>query len=434
MRFANVEVVAEYRIMSQTINLNDLVKRDKDNLLKGLSNNEYSLENLKTGKLIAHEGCHFIDHIATLSGMYMLQKVYNAINELEAFNNSPQEKVELVNIKSLLDYFNEWKQDKHTQVFKQVDSKFLKADYWKFNFKGAEINYIFDKKKKPILKLQFKMNNEVCAEVPFTIESLWETNAMFVELDYHLLTLLGIKDEGTNLVETSLYNNLYKKYLYTPELFTYSVAAHLTSSFANLGVADDAFKLSKILSDISLNLPFECYKSIKKTRGTLFNGLVNEFLEEIDELHPPVVFMALLENIMESEDFKVEKVLWNELGIDINSILKINNLPDKESLRIMIMKEMESIELATVRSEINQSHLFEFFKKTGIDIFSNIGFKGYYRSSSVLFINYACKVDNIVFQGMDEEAFYEEETQTYIRQEYFDESFRLMQQYSDLVD
>lgn len=427
INFANVETVASYNLMSQSINFKDLIKEHQNTALDIFNSLKFSMDSLDSIKLFAHEGCHYIDHISTLSGLKMLEKIYSAINEFEYFNSeldAGREKPTVDNIFAFLELFNQWKQQPHSQVFNKTKRRSnIKVKDWAFTFdRDSIVNLRGEKTNKPMLTVTFKESNIPYAKVPFTMESLWETNAMFAELDYHLLTLKSIEDEGQRLVETARFNNIYKEYLYDPELFLYSTAAHFTSAFAKLGLITDAFKLSKILSDISLNLPFKYYKTIKKTKGTLFRGLVNEFLEETTDMQPPIVFMALLENIVEDEDFNIENFLKSEI-IDIDLVLRINNLPLTTTLRQEIISEMKNTNLQV---DNIQSHLFQYFKDIGINLFKEIGLNGIYKDSSLIYIRLVCLSNNCVFQGWDEQALFEEESNVYKRQVLFDEYFKLM--------
>lgn len=426
IKFANVETIASYNLMSQTINFRDLIKEHQNLAFENVNNLNFSLDSIESIKLFAHEGCHFIDHISTLSGLKMLEKIYSAINEFEYFNSeldAGRERPSIDNIIAFLELFCEWKQQPHSKVFNKLKSSNINIKDWAFNFSGDKVlNIRGEETNKPILTVTFKSSNIPYAKIPFTMESLWETNAMYAELDYHYIALMSIEDDDQRLIEAARIENTYKKYLYDPELFVYSTAAHFTSSFANLGSIFDAFKLSKLLSDISLNLPFEYYNALKKTKGTLFRGLVNKFLGEVTDMQPPIVFMALLENIVEDRNFDIGKFLNNEI-IDIDTILQINNLPSKSILKTEIILEMENINLQV---DDVQSKLFLYFKKIGINFFNQIGFNGIYKGFSPIYIKFVCLMNNCVFQGWDEKALMEEETEAFKRQELFNEYFKLM--------
>lgn len=425
INFANVETIANYHLMSQTINFRDLIKEHQNLASENVDNLNFSSDSIESMKLFAHEGCHFIDHISTLSGLELLEKVYSAINEFEHFNrelNAGRERPAINNIIAFLELFCEWQQQPHSKLFNKLKSSNINIKDWAFNFSEDRIlNIRGEKTNKPILTVTFKSSKIPYAKVPFTMESLWETNAMYAELDYHYNALMTIEDDDQRLIEFTRIENIYKEYLYNPELFVYSTAAHFTSSFANLGSIFDAFKLSKLLSDISLNLPFKYYNALKKTKGTLFRGLVNKFLEESTDMQPPIVFMALLENIVEDGDFDIGKFLNNEI-IDIDTILQLNNLPSKNILKKEIILEMENINLQV---DDIQSDLFLYFKKIGINFFDQLGFNGVYKAFSPAYIKFVCLIDNCVFQGWDEKALMEEETEALKRQEIFNKYYDL---------
>lgn len=69
INFANVETIANYHLMSQTINFRDLIKEHQNLASENVDNLNFSSDSIESMKLFAHEGCHFIDHISTLSGL-----------------------------------------------------------------------------------------------------------------------------------------------------------------------------------------------------------------------------------------------------------------------------------------------------------------------------------------------------------------------------
>jgi hypothetical protein len=91
------------------------------------------------------------------------------------------------------------------------------------------------------MTITFKHRGTPFARVPFSIESLWETNAMWAEVNYHFELARQLEEEEM-VVEANVMQKKYEEYLYNPKLFVYSVAAHLTSSFANIGDIYNAFK------------------------------------------------------------------------------------------------------------------------------------------------------------------------------------------------
>lgn len=420
--FASVSTVAEYNILSQTMNFNDLTQKHLEILLKEIETHSYDYFTINSGKLIVHEVTHYFDHHATLSGQHLLVKVFNALNEYEQYNkNYVKDKKPIVPyIIEFLTMYEKWKRAPYSSIYKTKAHTRHYQD-WKFNFETFDARELFDHSAtEKILTVTFKNLGTDFAKVPFTIESLWETSAMWSEIEYHL-DRVGLLDEDQRVVELYNIQAHYEAYLYNPNLFVYSIAAHFTSSFCNLGSILHAFKLSKAISSISLNLPLKLYKKIKKTKGTLFKGIVNSLLNSNKDLTPTTVFLALLENLVES-DIDIVK-LFDKKVLDVNVILSASDLPNKKAIEAEIGKEMNNLSLNIFGSD---SKLYNFHKKQGIDLFKLLGIEGTLKMPSFALIALANKVNRCVFQGWDEEALFEEETFAYKRHEHCEKIYKMM--------
>jgi hypothetical protein len=134
-----------------------------------------------------------------------------------------------------------------------------------------------------------------------------------------------------------------------------------------------------------------------------------------------LIFLALLENTVESGIGINE--LDSEHGLDINKILSINNLPDKLVLKEEILSEMNQLSL-----QVDGPHteLYTFHKNKGIDLFGALGIEGGLNEHPVFLIDLASNSQACVFQGWDEDALEEEESEAYSRQEYFEKLSNLM--------
>lgn len=417
-----MSTVASYNIISQTMNFNDLTKKHLDVLLKENEEHSYDYFTINSGKLIIHEVTHYFDHHATLSGQHLLLKVFNALNEYEHFteNYVENKKQSVPYIIDFLSTFEKWKRTPYGSIYKTKDYTTYHQD-WNFEFGTFNAREVLDHSAtEKILTVTFKNLGTDFAKVPFTVESLWETSAMWSEISYHYHRI-RLLDEEQRVVEISNIQTHYKAYLYNPNLFVYSIAAHLTSSFCNLGDIFHAFKLSKAISSISLNLPLKFYKKIKNTKGTLFKGIVNDLLNNNKNLTPTTVFLALLENLVES-NIDIFKLVNKEV-LDVNAILTASGLPNRKHIEREILKEMNNLSLDIFGSD---SYLYHRHKKQGIDLFKLTGIEGTLKFPSLVLINLAKKVNRCVFQGWDEDALFEEETFAYARQVHCEKVFHMM--------
>ncbi|AXI08428.1 hypothetical protein CUC15_05630 [Oceanobacillus zhaokaii] len=401
----------------------DLTQRHLKILLEQIDALNFEISTVKSAKLIVHEASHYFDHLVTLSGQEMLVKIYSALNECEIINEAIIKNEEKPQAHNIIKFLNTLKNWSHTKFANELSSGSTSPGFqnWSYYFETTGDLDIFNKPSgEELLTVTFKYNDTPYVRVPFTMESLWETNAMWAEIIYQL-DLVSKLEGGARAVEGHLMQKEYEHYLYNPGLFVYSIAAHLVSSFANLGDIPRAFILSKALCSISLNLPFKFYEQIKRTQGTVFNGLVNRLLNNTTNLNPTFIFLALLENIVELGLDIID--LSNEHGLDINKILAINNLPDKLVLNREILSEINELSL---KVDGPHTELYTFQKDKGLEYFKTFGIEGGLNQHPAYLIAMASRSKSCVFQGWDEEAFEEGESEAFKRQEIFEKLIKYM--------
>ncbi|MFJ7994835.1 hypothetical protein ACIQY5_22195 [Peribacillus frigoritolerans] len=367
-------------------------KNHLESLLKQYQARDFDLSTVNSASDIIHESSHYFDHLATLSGQVLLVKVYNALNELE--NGTEND--------SIIDYLNTLRSWKHDQYAHSLTTRIKDPAFqnWSYNF-GREFGVdIFDEpNSEAFMTATFKHRGIACGKVPFSIESLWETNAMWAELTYHFNLAILLKDEENRIIEGHQIQNKYTSYLYDSEMLIYSLAAHLTSNFANLGDFIRSFKLSKALSSISLNLPYCYYSQVKRTKGTCFRGITNDLLEKNHSLNPCAVFLALLENIVEAQ----VDLIKSDFSIDIDEILEISGLPNKATLEARILTEINQLDIDSKSAPFSDAYSLQ--KKNGINIFNNHGgIEGALNKHPAFFIELANKSESCVFQEDLEET------------------------------
>jgi hypothetical protein len=217
---------------------------------------------------------------------------------------------------------------------------------------------------------------------------------MWAETSYRIFHANQMEEEQRS-VELGLIDRMYKEYLYHSDMLVYSLGAHFTSSFFNLGDILRSFKLSKALASISLNLPYKYYSRIKKTRQTVFREYTNTLLNFAKDIDPCTVYLALLENLVEAN----EKVFADGLNLDINRILDLSGLPPKEVLQKDILDEMQQIYI----SDGEFSLLYNSQKEHGISLFKTFGIEGGLNLHPAFLIEVANNSKNTVFQKLDDE-------------------------------
>lgn len=393
MNFSNVSTVASYSLISQTMNYNDLSQKDLDELMKKLEELKKSkklvssLYNVHKSTVLLHEAAHFFDNLATLSGQYLLVNTYNAINELSSLDK----KASSTSISNYFEKIHKWSNKK---FYKTTHSIYTEptSSKWKYSFKKEEDNLI----------VLFKFNGNIVSEVPFTMESLWETNAMWAEIRYHIAELVLEEDKELQTIETAILNKKYTEYVYDPSLFLYSVCAHLTSSFLCEGDIIAPFDVSKCLATIALNLPYEYYERLKKPKGKIFGNLTKELLKETREVNPSLIYLILLENVFESGK------KYTAFGrIHIKEILSINRLPNLSTLNKVISQEIEKLNIEDEDGFGEFSYRYLERKEVGKHLFNIHGIGGGLSTHPLFLAQIAEQSKLCVFQeDMDENAAY----------------------------
>lgn len=406
--FPNAKNLAAYHLSGQTLYFNTLSKLNLEELNLQFKKKKFEVSTMKSASLIVHEAAHYFDNLATLSGQQILQKNYNALNELNSEENS-----------FLLDYYNTLSSWRHTHYIPKNVKKINDSDKrkWSYNIdSGFAVDALGESMAKIFLRSIFKYDKQFLCNVPFSIEALWETNAMWAEIAYQVNTLILCDDESTKIVGMHELHRDLINYIYNSELLVYSSAAHFVSSFLNDSDIYKAFIVSKALATISLNLPLKYYSKIKPTNQTIFREIPAAILRFDKSLNPTVIYLILLENLVNS---KVN--FWlNDDQIDINKILKVSNLPNIEILNWEIINEMHNLNVKDPNGEY--SELYNQNKKKGIELFSKFGIEGMLNYHPAILIDVARYSEACVF-GEDME-----ETAAYNRHDKFRDLEKLMNQ------
>lgn len=408
MNFSNLSDVATYRLISQTMNFDNLSTKNLNTLLEQIENKKYETETMKSACHIIHEGAHYFDNLATLSGQRMLVKAYNALNELEVGNGN----------KCIVEFFNtvrSWDRENYVNV--EVDVANPHYERWAFRNNIGFGTDIFDQFSSEFFLFSvFKYQGETVGNVPFSIESLWETNAMWAEIVYHVNVVMQIEDKDTVMVELPQIQKKYTDYLYNSKTLKYSYAAHLTSSYLNLGDFYRAFSMSKALASISLNLPYRYYSLIKRPKGKAFGEFSEVLLDNTKYMDPCVIFLVLLENIYEAG---TDGIFIKKFLININKILELSGLPNVQHLNVEVAKEIEQLEI----NFTDTSFAEEFYKQKemGLRLFSIYGFEGGLNIHPACFIDIASRSEACVFQA-DEDV-----PDSFIKQDNYHDLYKRMQ-------
>ncbi|MBW7475333.1 hypothetical protein K0T92_11290 [Paenibacillus oenotherae] len=418
--FPNLSANGSYAFISQIMNFNNMSKRQFDDVVQQMENRDFDIATMNSASTIVHEASHYFDNLATLTGQVMLTKVYNALNELEN-RAEPNEMIALFNMLA------SWSHKHYTASIVQGIHD-PEPKNWSYDLNvGFGADLFGELNGEMFLFAIFKYYGEFIGNVPFSIEALWETNAMWAEITYHIYAAYALDNEVTTIIESNRLDKLYRDYIYNSETLVYSIAAHFTSSFFDYGDIYRSFKLSKALSSISLNLPYRFYSQLKRPQGSLFRGYANQLLDASRDLNPCAVFLALLENVVESG----ANLFHNEenYSLDIDQILAINGLPDKESLKNEVLSDMHQLNIDSANGLFAEVYAVQ--KNNGIHLLDVYGIEGGLNVHPACFIDIANKSQSVVFQRIrdDEiEAGSEEESEAFTRYHDYGNRERLMRQ------
>lgn len=388
LSFPNVSTIAYYSPVSQTMNFSNLSHRHLDELIKQLENDSFDFTTVNSASLIIHEASHYYDNLATLSGQIMLAKTYDALNELESGTEND----------SILEYLNlmrSWKHDHYTRLNKKNISDPDYRDWTFYPNSGFSIDVFEEVQSEMFMYSDFKYQGNHVANVPFSIEALWETNAIKSELMHHIYTIEKIEEQEMRTVERHLLQQKYTQSLYHSEQLVYSHAAHLISAFLEVGDFIRSYTLSSALATISLNLPHKYYEQIKMPKGFLFRGITENLMKYNSRLDPCTIFLALLENLYESK----EDVLKSLNVVDIDKVLAINGLPKKDVLNEEILNEMAGLDVKLKDGPFSAQYKIQ--KNNGIEIFKidGLGLEGNVNVNPSWLIGLAKKTDSCIFEG-----------------------------------
>ncbi|WP_338657338.1 hypothetical protein V6B14_22450 (plasmid) [Sporosarcina psychrophila] len=375
------------------MNFNDLSKRSLDELMNQLYKKEFKLETADNAAKIVHETSHYFDNLATLSGQNLLVKTYDALSELIP----PSSKEYFPFIEDFFDTFHSWNMRDFTEIRDVYTQPII--ENWSFRWEFQNHVDISDNELSfSSMSANFKYLDNTVAKIPFSMEALWETNAMWAETMYRIYAVTLSKNDDAKVVEAHRIQQNYQDYVYNPQLLVYSIAAHFVSSFLQTGDYIRTFMISKALTSIALNLPFEYYDKIKKPSGYIFSGTTGEFLENKKSIDPCMIYLVLLENIYESRADIIEDGLF----VDFEKVLEINDLPNIEKLNAEILKEMQKVKLVQKSAAFQEA--FDSQMENGISIFKRYGIEGGVNIMPAFLVKIANESLSCVFQEDMEET------------------------------
>lgn len=388
--FPNTKELASYSYLSQTIVFNEITRDGLNECIESPFDHNH-IDNFKT---LTHEITHYLDNITTLVGIKILQQSINALNVISQRELDEREFWKFITLRNTI---SKTKYDSYYKKLNTTVQTTRRAEDWAYrNTLGCrfDVNGRIDE-GKPIIFCNFKCNDFEVARIPFSVEALFEINAMANEVYLHN-RYLHSHDEDFQIVERSTFINSTYEWIYNKELLTYSVAAHLVAPIVTSGELVEIFLLAKLISTLSLNLPSSLYDHIKIPEyfRTTSHDRIRGFIENHD---PNFTFICLVQNYIESG------IMFTDFNYTtlINDLLSSSNLPPLEVIGLLVKDEMNT--LRTEISDGNYTDILNNHMELAEDVLEERGIYGFFDEEffSKFNINYFLTIceDEIVDQN-----------------------------------
>jgi hypothetical protein len=238
--------------------------------------------------LLAHESRHWMDYLSTAWGVRRLVRGFEAM--AARIENNPEEFWRIVEYRRLL------VADQGAQYYSTVDALNPGQGIdrtWRFRMTcGKRFNrYGKMDENCPIFFSQYRWpDGSNACRIPFSASALLECNAMQFEWAVHDHACNRLDPED-RVVAIGLARDEQLRFLYSPDVATYTTAVHLVANTLKLTEGKTAFQYASALSSIALNLPGEMFNRLRLPPGWgEFEGLANAAIAQRD---PGYAFVAL---------------------------------------------------------------------------------------------------------------------------------------------
>lgn len=363
--FPNTIEVASYSYISQTIVFNDITRDSLDRCIKS----PFDHKNISNYKTVTHEITHYLDNIATLVGNKILIQSINALNVISCDSLDEKEFWRFITLRNTI------RKTTFDNYYKKINVKVqttTRPEDWKYrNTLGCrfDIDGQIDE-LKPIIFCNFVCNGKDVARIPFSVEALFEINAMANEVYLHNRYLFSHGEDFQTVEKNTFLKSTYD-WVYNKELLTYSVAAHIVAPIVETGELVEIFMLAKTISTMSLNLPSTLYQNLKVPE--YFQAISIERLRGfIENYDPNFAFVCLVQNYIESGISFTE---FNNTTL-IDDLLSASNLPPLEVIGLMVSQEMNEISGGV--SEGNYTEMYNNHMELSESILEERGIYGYF--------------------------------------------------------
>src|ERR1017187_7262413 len=348
----NIETLASYSFMTQTIELADFGSKDYKSAISGVP----SLQK-KATVLLAHEYRHWLDHIGSLWGQQMLILGYNSLNA--RLLNRPEELWRTVKFRQAL---RDNRFERYYQTIESIEPREHRRK-WKYQMSsGARFDHNGRMSEQhPILFTRFAWEDGTMAcRVPMSVAALLETSAMCFELHAEKSFITSLPEKAQSAAWESVQNRLLDS-MYDPELAEYSVAVHAVSNFVGPRDCESAFDLAAILAGIALNLTENHFGQLRIPESVHRWGDRNDaFLANLDRGYAFLILAAV-----------APRVPFRNVDEWVEQTLEAAGLPNLERIKADAIAAAEALSDDLVDGPF--SHLREKHRLAGMQFLSENG-------------------------------------------------------------
>ena len=326
----STNVLGAYSGFAQYIELSSVTSGE---LTRALNGNVHTAASVSP--LLAHEACHWMDHLSSLWGRRRLVASRAAIHARDG--NNPNDFWQIAAYRRMVarDHF-----DEYYSTIGRSDALPGDPRIWKWRLTAGlrfDASGRMDE-SSPIFFTQFAWPDGVPAcRVPFSVAALLECNAMNHEWLTHLAVIERLSEED-RLIEAGLATERNLRLLYQPEAAKYTAAVHLVGNI--LGIADvmRAFDIASAIASLCLNLPDGCFDTLKIPDAFAAFGKRND--AAIRQRDLGYAFLAITHHALPPE---------NGLNRDwLNRVCSRAGLPSVEEIERQSEAESQSV-LATAK-------------------------------------------------------------------------------------
>ncbi|HEX9062817.1 MAG TPA: hypothetical protein VF941_21815, partial [Clostridia bacterium] len=282
-------------------------------------------------KIIFHEFTHYLDHISTLWGQKNLIKVFNALNAMHESNEN--------NFWYVVELYKDIKKFKYSKYYRVINPYGVTnyKSLWKYQL-SAGLRFDHTGKpnnQSPVLFTRFyTQDNILMCRVPFSVESLLEANAMTSEIQLQA-SFIHELDANERYIEQKLFLDKAMKWLYDPELSTYSAATHFAANCCGIEDITDSYVLSSQISSVCLNMPDKFFDILAVPKSFESFGEKNSHFIKNRDIG--FLYACIFQNIQD------RGIKINAKTFDLNKALEMSNLPSVDEIEKAVAVEFDTI-------------------------------------------------------------------------------------------